>query len=105
MARPLLRPCAGQHAGHAVIAFVAGVLVELAFTLPDGDFDGPWSFPGCRIVDRELINQFVRVDAAEPLGEFHIRAADAAEWIFVGEIRRLHNQRIALPMPAGIAFP
>src|SRR5207248_1563186 len=95
---------AGEGAHHSVITFMTGVFKQLAVTLRQRDFDSPRPRPCRRIVDCELINERVRIQTLEALGEFHILAA-SAKWILVREIRGLDDKRVAFPMASRVPLP
>src|SRR5206468_2317179 len=70
----LFRSRAGQSAQHSVITFVAGVLKYRPRGLCNGNLHGPWLRPRRRIIDGELVEKGIRVQASEPLRELHILA-------------------------------
>src|SRR6266702_7417401 len=57
-----------------------------------------------RIVDGKLIEERIRIEAPEAFDEAHVLAG-ASESRLVGEIRRLEDQGIALPMAARVPLP
>src|SRR5579872_5634105 len=71
--------CALQNIGQRVIAFVAGVFINLCVGRRPGIFARPWLGPGFRIFDREAVKQRLRVDAREALDRVQVlgRAAVA----------------------------
>ena len=88
----------------AVVPLVAGVLVDRPVGLRHRIRHGPRPRPRRRIVDREAIVERVGVDAREALDEVQILAR-SAEVRPVGEVRRVDDQRVALPAAARVAHP
>src|SRR5580658_7633614 len=61
------RASAAESVRHTVVSFLAGVLEKRAVDLSHGDFSGPRLGPRARIVDCELIQHRVGVQAGEAL--------------------------------------
>ena len=60
-----LRAGGGEDIGHRVVPFVAGVFEDRTFRLLHRNFSRPRSFKGLRIVDRELVEKCVSINAGE----------------------------------------
>src|SRR5262245_54563266 len=95
----LFSPRTGKYTGHAVISFVTSILIERAINLLHGDFAGPRFGPARFIINRELVEQRIRVCACEALDHSHL-IARSSKTCLVGEIRRFNDECIAFPMPA-----
>src|SRR5579872_4358578 len=70
----LLGACAAEIVRHAVVSFVAGVLIDGPVQLGHGDLTRPRLGPSGGIVHGELIQHCVRVHARELLDDFQLGA-------------------------------
>src|SRR5207248_4299310 len=100
----LLRARAAQAVFYRVISFVAGVLEDPICSRLERDRAAPRPRPRLRILDGERVADRVRVDARETLDDVEplTRAAPVG---FLGEVRRVDDQRVALPASDRIAQP
>src|SRR5437867_3306671 len=96
--------CTAQQSEHAVVAFMACVLINRKVALPHWNLDGERLGPGRLIIHRVLIEKFTWADAREALGEPH-RRAGVAEGSLVVEVDGFNDQRVAFPMAARTAGP
>src|SRR5499433_2515557 len=89
---------------HHVVAFMAGVFVDVVAGIqPVWHVDCPAARPRLGIIDREIIAQLVLSNAREALGYLRSVAEETTAGAgLIIEIDRLDNQRVALPVPAGI---
>ena len=90
--------------GHAVVALVAGVLVERLVAPPHRDRRRPRARPGLGIGHGVGVVQRVRVHPGQALDQGHVagRAPPAA---LVVEVRGLDHQCVALPVAARVPRP
>src|SRR4051812_17975983 len=94
---------AGQQVREAVIALVARVLEQRTDALLPRDFRRPWPRPRGGVVHGEAVHQRVVAGAREALRQLHVRAR-SLERRFVGEVRRLDDERVAVPPAARDSF-
>src|SRR5207244_715918 len=99
-----LLPRAAQHSAERVVALMARVLVETLGRGIPRIFARPRPIPRLRIVDREAVPHRARVDAGEALDDVQL-IARALELRLVGEVRRVDDERVALPVPDRVAHP
>jgi hypothetical protein len=87
-----------QNALQAVVALMAGVLVDGFFRRPQWDHRGPRFSPRAGIIDSELPLQSIGASAREPFDDMQLLGRDVPEHAgsVVGGI---DYQRIAFPMP------
>src|SRR4051812_15258775 len=95
-------PLCAQDVGHAIVAFVARVLVHREGRPLERVLTGPRGVPGVGIFDRELIADGVGVGVGEPLGHLQVLGR-AAERGAIGEVGRLDDQGVAVPARARVA--
>src|SRR5216684_6466111 len=88
---------ATENACEGVIALVTSVFINLIPTLCHVNLRCPGSCPFRRIIDREFIQESVRVDAGEAFDQLHGRAGPC-EARLAGEIGRFDDQRVAFPV-------
>src|SRR5262245_29174323 len=112
-------PSSAQRTGQRVISLVTGVLEHLPLGVRQPfhrDHGGPWPCKRGGVVDRVLVSQDVVRGATEPFSETKILsgtqrgetvivpgAAGIAQLEarhLVGEVRRLHNECVAVPSRA-----
>ncbi len=93
-----------QDTRHPVVAFVARVFVERTVVLVQGNLSGPGLRPCCRIADREPVVDRVRGDAGQSLDQAQA-VRRPPEVGLAREVRRLDDQRVALPMATRVAVP
>src|SRR5690606_6735613 len=105
-------PFRAQQIGQAIVAFVAGILVDLRTVLEARDRDDGTPRPReCfRILDRDRVFHEVGTDAPETLDDFQlVRGAhvDTRPLVVrtVEEALRLDDERIPLPMADRVAKP
>src|SRR5688572_7655678 len=103
----LVRPLGEQGVTHRQVSFVAGVLVNLVIRLlPHRQPHRPRAGERQVIVEGDHVVTDLRVDAGETLGGTKRGAVrGAADGRPVGEVRRFDDQRVALPVTAGVAHP
>ena len=89
-----------QDIEHAIVPLVTRVLEYRPLSLPHGKHRCPGSCERLRIVDRVLVAQGVSVDAREAFDHVHLLAG-SFEHRLIGEIGRVDDKRIALPVAAG----
>ena len=87
-----------------MVPLVAGVLPLLAVERLHRHLEGPRAFPSLRVVDGRLVEQRPGVDAGQPLGQAHAAGSGAPLPPGV-EVRRLDDERVALPVAARLARP
>ena len=97
----------GQRVGQTVVPLVAGVLVEHPVGAEPWNRHGPRPNPRLRIAHRELVVDRRLVDAAKALDQHHLlrRAAERRGARRIREVRRLDDQRVALPPAARVSQP
>jgi len=100
----LLSSSAAQHVAERVVAFVTRVLVDVLVGGVPRILSAPRFLPRLRIVDGETIEQGVGVHARKPLDDMQLFAR-ALELCLVREVRGIDDERIALPVPNGVAHP
>src|SRR5439155_7949506 len=88
----------------AVIPLVTGELKYRALGLHHRKLRLPGSCPGCRIVDREFVEDGVLVDACEVFDHVQVFTG-SSEVSFIGKISCVDDQRIALPAATRVAHP
>src|SRR4030095_1383030 len=101
-----------QNEPQAVVALVARVLVNRTFPLPHENLARPASRPRRRVVECELVEDRIGVDACETLEHPQLLAGEnvlarsrrrTAKVRSVCEIRRLDHKGVAFPVAAPIA--
>ena len=95
----LLRSGAAEDQRQAVVAFVAGVLVDRRGRHLEGHFGGPGRLPGSGVVGGEFVADRLGVDTCQALGEVQ-GGAGAPEAALAIEVDGLDHQCVALPMAA-----
>ena len=60
--------------------------------------------PGRRIIDRELVEERIRVDAREAFDQMQVRGG-SSETRLLGEIGRVDDKRLAFPMATRVPGP
>src|SRR2546426_5629585 len=91
-----------QDTRHSVISLVTGVLENPALALPPGNCGRPGFRPGCWILECDFVIDRVGIETREALD--HMQAAGrTSEVRLVGEIRRIDDQCVAVPMAARVA--
>src|SRR5882672_8010171 len=80
------------------------VLVDLSVASRHRNLRSPWPDPGRGIIRSELVEQIVGVNPPETLSEVE-SLCRASEVRLVAEIRRLDDERIAVPSPPAVAEP
>src|SRR4051812_11852619 len=93
-----------QNVLHGVIAFMAGVLVNVPARRRPRHLTRPRPFPRRRVLYRETIQQRLVIHTSEPLHHVQVLRR-SAEPRLVGEIRGVDNERVAFPMSHRIAHP
>src|SRR6516225_7427493 len=93
----------GQYAIETVIVFMAGVFVKQPGFGP-GDGGGPWLSPSGRVADGEAVVDAVVGDARPALHQAYVFCG-SLEAHLAAEVGGFDDQRVALPMAAGIAEP
>ena len=98
----LFKPSTAEDGRHAVIPLVTRVLVEQILVLYHWHLGGPWSHP-CRLIgDRVLVDQRLRIQPREPLGQRQAlaRAQSGATHLvmFPVEIGGFDDERLAVPV-------
>ena len=78
---------------------MTGVLENLLRRFPHRQRCAPWLRERGRIVHGELVQERGRVCPGEPLGEMQARAR-STDIRLLREIRRVHDERIAIPSAA-----
>src|SRR5579864_1959123 len=91
----LIGPGSREDSCHAVVPLVAGVLEDRALGPDAGDLGGPRLSERRRVIDREGIEERIRIDTREALDQVHILAG-AAEGGLVGEVGGVDHQGVAL---------
>src|SRR6185436_17000950 len=95
---------APEDARHAVVAFMAGILEQRPLGGDHRNFRAPWPGPCGGIVNRKLVEDPVGADAREAFDDMQ-RCTRSLERGPVGEIRRVDDERVALPAAARVAGP
>src|SRR5262252_1702521 len=95
---------AAQDVAQPIVAFVTGELVDRSVGPNHRVGHGPGPRPRRRIVYREAVLEGVGIEAREAFDEMEVRAG-AAEARLVGEVGRVDDERVALPVSARIADP
>ena len=110
--RPLLgRAIAAQHVRQGVVGLVAGELVDRPLGAGHRQLALPRPCERRRVVDLELVQQRVPVEQAESLDQMElvvppeVAAGFAVVAASVLEVRRVHDQRAALPPADRMAQP
>ena len=89
---------------HAVVPFVAGILVQRTLGRDHRNFRAPWPGPRVGIVNRKLVEDPVGAHAREAFDDMQ-GGTRSLERGPVGEIRRVDDERVALPAAARVAGP
>src|SRR5262245_8862891 len=99
----LFRPSSTQNVGEAAVALVTCVLIGrvLCVTL-EWHRIRPRLLPGIGVVEPDFPADRVGIDRREPLGHLELFAG-SAECDQRMEVRRLDNQRVALPATTRVA--
>ena len=78
--QPLLITGTAENAGERIVSLVTGVLVEQVIELPERDLASPGLGVGCRVLNRELVEDRLLVDPRETLDHLHVlRGRDPPE--------------------------
>src|SRR5262245_47453533 len=101
---PVDRPLSGQDVPLAVVALVAGVLIQLTVRPAQRDRRRPWLRPRFRVGHGVVVFERVAVETGEPFDELHLVAGASPGAVGI-EVGRLDHEGIAFPVSAGVARP
>src|ERR1022692_1998040 len=93
-----------QNILHRVIPFVTSVFINGSDRGRPTVLAGPRLGPGCGVVDREAIQKGLIVHAREALDHVQVLGR-SAEPRLVREIRGVHHEGVAFPVPHGVSQP
>src|SRR5689334_14253215 len=94
---PLFGAGTAKDVGERLVALVAGVLKDGTRGSHQGNLAGPWLGERRRIVDREAVQNRIRVDPGEPFDDVQVLVG-SAESSLAGQIGRIDHQSLSLPM-------
>src|SRR5262249_41112076 len=102
--RRVTHASSAEHILECVVALMTRVLVHDLIGPDPWILARPRSLPGRRVLNRKPIEQRLGVEPAEPLDHMEILAR-ALKLRLVGEVGRVDDERVALPMPDRISHP